>query len=418
MNKLIENLRINSKRMKKDFDSLASIGQTANGGVHRPTFSQAHLEAREWFKKRALRLGFDTTIDGAGNHAIYHHCGPAETSTILMGSHLDSVPCGGRFDGALGVVAALEVIEVVKENNIKLGRHLGAVDFTDEEGTFVGLMGSRAMAGILPAEELLQTIGDEGEFGLALEHAGITRNRILSASQTREPIAGYLELHVEQGLKLKDNRVDIGVVTGIVGIRSFRITFTGRSDHAGTTPMNQRKDPVLVAAAFALSSRELVMKNFPDLVITIGDMNFLPGAFNVVPESVTVCIEFRADTVETFDKMEAAVLNQAKMEAGRVDLDFKVQKLERTLPKSTDKLFQKAIAGSADILGLKRQTMASGAGHDAQAMAQICPMGMIFVPSEKGSSHSEREFTRWKDCENGANVLLHTAIKLAGKKSE
>ena len=422
MNKLIKNprnlsnLRINSKRMKEDFNELSAIGKTDHGGIHRLAFSRAHLEAREWFKKRTSRMGLEAKIDGAGNHSAFHCCGPEDGSTILMGSHLDSVPFGGRFDGALGVVAALEVIETVKDHNISLEHHLGAIDFTDEEGTFVGLMGSRAMAGILPEEEISHPIGDGAEFKSALEQLGITHNSILSVSLNREPLAGYLELHVEQGRRLKDTGNDIGVVTGIVGIRSFRITFTGRSDHAGTTPMNRRKDPVLAAAAFALSSRELVMENFPEFVITIGDMSFVPGAFNVVPESVTVSIEFRADTLETFDKMETAVLNRAEIEAGRFKLGFKVQKLERTLPKSTDERFQKAITGSADILGVKSKTMTSGAGHDAQAMAQICPIGMIFVPSEEGASHSEREFTRWEDCENGANVLLHTAIKLAGMK--
>ncbi len=207
--------------------------------------------------------------------------------------------------------------------------------------------------------------------------------------------------------------LDIGVVSAIVGIRSFRMVFKGRADHAGTTPMNRRRDPALGAAAFTLSARKLVMDRFPDCVITVGDMQFDPGAFNVVPRSVTVCIEFRADDIDTLDAMETAVVEEAEARASCHGLGVTVEPLERVLPVPTDKNMQQAIFESLGRLELKGRSMASGAGHDAQALACICPVGMIFVPSEGGASHSPREFTQWQDCINGANVLLQTTMEIA-----
>jgi N-carbamoyl-L-amino-acid hydrolase len=405
--------RINSQRFRANFETLAGIGATPEGGVHRPALSDAHLEARRWFLEQAGQIGLEASVDGAGNHSALLRCGPENAPTLLLGSHLDSVPYGGRFDGALGVVAALEVLQVVKEQGIALKAHLEAIDFTDEEGHFVDFMGSLALSGGLRPEHLQNPRGGHERFLQALGQAGLSESSPFSAARHPGTIAGYLELHIEQGRRLINQGVQIGIVTGIVGIRSFRIRLIGRADHAGTTPMDQRLDAAQGASAFTLAARELVMKEFPTCVVTVGNMEFEPGAFNVVPQSVAVALEFRADDEEKLDAMQAALLKQAALEAGRFGLKWETEPLDKVAPAHMHGQVQAALAGASEALGLKHTFLPSGAGHDAQCLAGICPAGMIFVPSVGGFSHSPREFTEWEDCVNGANVLLHATLTLA-----
>jgi N-carbamoyl-L-amino-acid hydrolase len=406
-------LRVNSERLRANFETLAAIGATPDGGVHRPALSDAHLEARRWFLERAEQLGLDARVDSAGNHSAVLRCGKASGPALLVGSHLDSVPYGGRFDGALGVLAALEVLQVVKEQGISLNTHLEAIDFTDEEGRFVSLVGSLALSGQLEPEHLQNPRGGRDRFQKALHHAGLNESSLFSAGRDPATVAGYLELHIEQGMRLIESAMQIGIVTSIVGIRSFRIRFIGRADHAGTMPMDRRLDAAQGACAFTLAARELVMKDFPGRVVNVGNMEFEPGAFNVVPQEVTVALEFRADSDDKLDEMEAALLRQASVEAQRFGLDLETEFLDGTSPARMHERVQGAFADASKTLGLKHTFLSSGAGHDAQALARICPTGMIFVPSVGGFSHSSQEFTEWEDCVNGANVLLHAALLLA-----
>ncbi len=413
MNESLSDLRVNSERLRANFEALATIGATPNGGVHRPALSDAHLEARRWFLQRAEQMGLDARVDGAGNHSAVLHCGRAGGPTLLLGSHLDSVLYGGRFDGALGVVAALEVLQVVKEQGIQLNTHLEAIDFTDEEGRFVNLVGSLALTGQLEAEHIRTARGGRDRFQEALRHAGLSESSLFSAGRDPATVAGYLELHIEQGLRLMESSVQIGIVTSIVGIRSFKLRFIGRADHAGTRPMDRRLDAAQGACAFTLAARELVMQDFPGRVCNVGNMEFEPGAFNVVPQMVTVALEFRADDDDKLGEMEAALLRQASVEAQGFGLDLEIAHLDSTSPAHMSDHVQEAFADASKALGLKQAFLPSGAGHDAQALARICPTGMIFVPSVGGFSHSSKEFTEWEDCVNGANVLLHAALSLA-----
>jgi N-carbamoyl-L-amino-acid hydrolase len=413
MKESFSDLRVHSQRLRANFETLAAIGAIPDGGVHRPALSDAHLEARRWFLERAQQMGLDARVDGAGNHSAVLHCGRAGGPTLLLGSHLDSVPYGGRFDGALGVLAALEVLQVVKEQGISLNTHLEAMDFTDEEGRFVGLLGSLALTGQLEPEHLQNPRGGRDRFQAALHHAGLRESSLFSAGRDPATLAGYLELHIEQGMRLMESGVQIGIVTSIVGIRSFRIRFIGRADHAGTRPMDRRLDAAQGASAFTLAARELVMKDFPGRVVNVGNMKFEPGAFNVVPQIVTVALEFRADDDDKLDEMEAALLKQASVEAQRFGLDLETERLDSTSPARMHERVQEAYANASKSLGLKYTFLPSGAGHDAQALARICPTGMIFVPSMGGFSHSSKEFTEWEDCANGTNVLLHAALLLA-----
>jgi N-carbamoyl-L-amino-acid hydrolase len=406
-------LRVDADRLRSDFEALAQIGATGDEGVHRPALGEAHLAARAWLRERIAESGLEFRIDGAGNHSAFLACGPAGAPTLLLGSHLDSVPYGGRFDGALGVLAALEVIRVVKENGITLPVHLEAIDFTDEEGTLVGLLGSAALAGVLQPEALEDPRGGRAALEAGLARAGLTRAGLLAARRDPASLAGYLELHIEQGLRLINAGADIGIVTGIAGINSYRLAFVGRADHAGTTGMQERRDASLGASAFVLAARELVLRDFRACVVNVGDMRFGPGALNIVPARVELGLEFRAPEVSLFDRLEQALLEQAMADADRFGLELEVQWLGRCEPAPTSELARRAFAVAADDLGLAHISLASGAGHDAQSLAGLCPIGMIFVPSVEGASHSPREFTRWEDCVNGASVLLQAVLRFA-----
>lgn len=414
MNDTVLDLRINAARFRTSFEALATIGATANGGLHRPAFGEAHLAARRWFLETAKQAGLETRVDGAGNHSAVLRCGPSGAPILLLGSHLDSVPYGGRFDGALGVTAALEVLQTVRDHGLSLDTHLEAVDFTDEEGHYVNFVGSLGLTGKLGPEHLQAPRGGRECFQDALRRAGLSEDSLFTAGRDPAALAGYLELHIEQGSRLIERDASIGIVTGIVGIRSFKVRFLGRADHAGTTSMEQRLDAAQGASAFALAVREMVMVEFPGCVATVGNMSFEPGVFNVVPRAVTASVEFRAEASAKLDEIEVRLRQQASNAARRFGLDLEIEYLDSTAPARMHRKIQEAFASACRTLGLRHTFLPSGAGHDAQCLAPFCPTGVIFVPSVGGCSHSAREFTRWRDCVNGANALLHAALIAAG----
>jgi N-carbamoyl-L-amino-acid hydrolase len=437
---MTKDLRVNADRMLASFNQLALIGATADGGVHRPALSEAHLSARKWFREEVEHSGLEFRTDGAGNHSavlpvtpalgpgasvarersdrsnLHHDEGIALQKplamTLLIGSHLDSVPNGGRFDGALGVVAALEVLRTIKENGIQLGVNLEAMDFTDEEGTLVGLLGSAALIGHLTPEMLQSPRGGRKNLVEGMKRAGLSDESMLSAARPKDSLAGYLELHIEQGKRLERAGINIGIVSAIVGIWSYRLSFIGRADHAGTTTMDDRLDASLAASSFTLRARELVLKDFPNCVVNVGKMEFAPGAFNIVPARVDVSLEFRSPDEEQFKRLDVALLELARHEALRFGLESRVEFLGKHLPSLMSDTVQQAYAEACDDCGLTHVSLTSGAGHDGQSLADLCPVGMIFVPSVDGASHSPREFTKWEDCVNGANVLLLAALRL------
>lgn len=404
-------IRIDENRFRRRFDALAELGATPDGGVNRPAFSDAHLSARQWFLEEARRAELDTKTDGAGNQSAILHCGPSNGVALLLGSHLDSVPYGGRFDGALGVVSALEVLQTIKDHDVSLKFNLEAIAFIDEEGHFIDIFGSQAVAGTIKAGHIRNACSNK-DFREALLKTDLSEESILSARRDTSTIAGYIELHIEQGRRLADQGITIGVITSIVGIRTFKIKFIGRADHAGTTPMDKRQDAALGASSFALAVKRIVAKKYPHAVATVGNMVFEPGASNVIPQIVTISLEFRSGIEDELDSMQRTFLEQASREAKKFRLSVEAENVGFVVPASMDEKFQSAIADASTILGLTHTTISSGAGHDAQSMAKICPAGMIFVPSVDGFSHSAREFTNWQDCVSGANVLLHTVLNL------
>jgi N-carbamoyl-L-amino-acid hydrolase len=427
-------LRINSDRMQAAFSELAEIGATDDGGVNRPSLSEAHLAARRWLREQIEKSGLEFRRDGAGNHSavlpviarggatkqshvrekeIASQNPLAMTKTLLLGSHLDSVPNGGRFDGALGVMAAFEVLRTIKDAGIKLNINLEAIDFTDEEGTLVGLLGSAALAGRLHKDVLQNPRGGREALVEGMKRAGLSDETILSAGRPKESLAGYLELHIEQSKRLERAGIDIGIVSTIVGIWSYRLSFIGRADHAGTTTMVDRLDASLGANAFSLAAREIVIKDFPNCVVNVGNMEFAPGAFNIVPARVDVSLEFRSADEGEFKRLDSVLLELAQHEAKRFGLELQVKPLGKHSPTLMSEKVQQVFAEACNDLELSHISLTSGAGHDGQSFDGICPVGMIFVPSKDGASHSPREFTEWEDCVNGVNVLLQAALRLS-----
>jgi N-carbamoyl-L-amino-acid hydrolase len=414
----LNQLRIDEERFRKDFEALSEFGKTSQAGINRPALSPAHLAARQWLREKIEQAGLVFRRDGAGNYSAFLACGPSGAPSLLLGSHLDSVPTGGRFDGALGVLAGLEVLRCLRQAGVKLPVNLELFDFTDEEGSLISFFGSFAFAGLLEPDHLANPRGERQALAEGLQRAGLREQDILSAHRDPQTVAGYLELHIEQGPELQRSGNQIGVVTDIAGIAFYQLVFKGRPDHAGTIPMGERLDAGLGASAFTLSLREIMVGQFPDCYANVGNVHYEPGAFNIVPEKAILFLEFRSASLAQFERMKTVILERARQDAGRFGLGLEIQFLGKRDPVEMSPIARQSIMHAAQSLGLRTKELVSRAGHDAQALAALCPVGMIFVPSVGGVSHSPDELTEWQDCVNGANVLLQAAISLAARLVE
>lgn len=406
-------LRIDLGRLRRDIEALAAIGQDPTGGISRPAWSPAHEEARAWLLGQLRAAGLAARVDPAGN--VFGRLGEG-TLTVLTGSHIDTVPRGGPLDGALGVLAGLECLRTVAASGARPARALEVAAFTDEEGRFYGFFGSRAMTGSLDLS-LAARLTDPAGLALpeAMRRAGFDLARAPEARRDPGEIAAYVELHIEQGPWLEAEDVPIGVVEGIVGIRRFRLTFVGQPDHAGTTPMDRRKDAFLTAAEYATKSRELVVRDGQGrAVTTIGVVDVRPGVANIVPERAILLQELRDPDPALLERLARRTLQAARRVARRRGLALEVEPLMQAAPVRMSPRIQGAIEATARELGLPTRRMPSGAGHDAQVLAAVSDAGMIFVPSQGGRSHRPDEWTDWPAIERGANLLLGTLLRLAG----
>ncbi len=403
-------LKINETRLLSDIEELARIGATADGGVSRPALTAVDLEARRWFQRKVAEAGLAYAQDGAGNQSAILHSDPPGAKRILAGSHLDSVPNGGRYDGSLGVLVALEALRTLKDHDIVPALTLEALNFTDEESAIMGLMGSKAVAGRLSMADYGRSRVDAAELSRRFAAAGITRESMLTA--TRDDVLAWVELHIEQGTRLESAGLDIGVVDAIVGIRSLHVTFRGEAAHAGTMPMNQRRDALWGAASFVLRARRHVMDNYSPGVCNVGMIQAAPGAFNIVPAEVACALEFRHGSDAEMDAMEVDLLRLLEECAAEFDLSVSQQATPPVIPARMNESVMGAIERAADNLGLSHERMLSFAGHDTQNMAAIAPAAMYFVPSVKGISHNPNELTTDGDCVKGANLMLHTLLEL------
>jgi N-carbamoyl-L-amino-acid hydrolase len=402
--------RADPERMQQRIDALAQFGANPEGGVSRVAFSDADLAGRAWLKDRMTALGLEVRTDTAGNIIGRRAGSDPDLPVILFGSHIDSVPGGGNYDGQVGVVGALEVIELLNAQDIVTRHPLEMVSFTDEEG---GLTGSRAMIGSLTpaAMDVVSNSGFTVRDGIA--RVGGDPRRIDEAARDPAELAAFLELHIEQGAFLHEDDIDIGVVQGIVGIRWWDVVIEGVANHGGTTPMDRRFDALVTASDIVLAVNRVALELEGRQVATVGRIEAFPGAPNVVPGRVVMSLEIRdldSDKMQkVFELIEAEAVRIAAERGTAVvfnELDV------ASAPAPTDVRVRDVIAATAEELGFSYRRMPSGAGHDAQDLAKITPTGMIFVPSARGISHSPKEFTRAQDMANGATVLLYAILEL------
>ena len=405
-------LRVNGPRIIDHINALAEFGKNPQGGVSRVAYSEADRQGREYVLGLMHSAKLEASIDAAGN-IIGRRAGTANNlAPLLMGSHVDSVPEGGNYDGVVGSLSAIEVAETLAENHVTTHHPLEVVIFQNEEG---GLIGSRAIDGELTEKELDLVSRSGKTIREGIRFIGGDPTKLASVRRKRGEIAAYLELHIEQGGILEAARVDIGVVEGIVGINWWDVTIEGFANHAGTTPMNNRQDALLAAAKFIEAVNRIVTSIPGRQVGTVGRIQALPGAPNVIPGKVVLSLELRDLDAAKIQMLYERIYTEAQQIATTSKTKFDFKEINVNIPAPTDARVRQLIFDSAKELGLSTKLMPSGAGHDAQDMARLAPVGMIFVPSVAGISHSPREFSRPTDIVNGANVLLHTLLKLDGQ---
>jgi len=402
-------LRVNGKRIMDHIQALAEFGKNPQGGASRVAYSDADKQGREYVLGLLRDAKLEVAIDAAGN-LIGRRAGIAgNLKPMLIGSHIDTVPEGGNYDGVVGSMGAIEVAQTLAENNVKTLHPLEVVIFQNEEG---GLIGSRAIDGELTEKELDLVSRSGKTIRDGIKFIGGDIAKLSEVRRQKGDIAAYLELHIEQGGILDTEKINIGVVEGIVGINWWDVTIEGFANHAGTTAMNNRQDALLAAAKFIEAVNRVVTSVPGRQVGTVGRINALPGAPNVIPGKVVLSLELRDLDAAKINMLFEKIQAEAQKIAADSKTKFDFKEINVNIPAPTDPQIRSMIAVAARELGLTTKQMPSGAGHDAQDMARLGPVGMIFVPSVGGISHSPREFSRPEDIANGANVLLHTLLRL------
>jgi N-carbamoyl-L-amino-acid hydrolase len=407
-------MKINIDRLRKDLEDLARFGREKDGGISRPSFSKADLEARAWLKERIAEAGLAVREDGAGN--IFGRLEGSGTGKVVMaGSHIDTVLNGGAYDGSAGVLAALECLRRIREEGTRLSKPLEVAAFTDEEGNLVGdFLGSRAFIGALDREVLESGKTALGiPFADILKHTPFTVDSILGARKDAPELEAYLELHIEQGSVLDDEGVPVGIVEAISGKHYRWCSFVGESGHAGTVPLELRRDAFLGLADFALRATRHVAANHYGSFVTIGRVLVHPGAFSIVPGRADFSFEFRSRDAETLAALERELFPIAEDVAATRGLAFLSRLVDATTPVTAPARLVEILGAECDRLGYKRLPLISGAGHDAQILAGKTDTAMIFIPSPDGASHCPEESIRWEDLEKGANVLLNALLNLS-----
>ncbi|HJS42152.1 MAG TPA: Zn-dependent hydrolase [Gemmatimonadales bacterium] len=401
--------RVNGMRVNQHLTGLSQFGANPQGGVSRVAFSDADIAGRRFMMDRMRDAGLNVSIDPVGN-IIGVRAGSQPTARpILFGSHIDSVPEGGNYDGDVGSCGAIEVAHTLADRRYSNRHPLHVVIWCDEES---GLTGSRGYIGDLPEDELRRPGRDSVPLADKIRRIGGDPARIAGARHGPGSIAAYLELHIEQGGILDERGLNIGIVEGIVGIHHYDVTLKGFANHAGTTPMDRRRNAMLAAAEIVLIVDRVVRSVEGRQVGTVGRLLVKPGAPNVVPGQVDLTVELRDLSTEKIERLWSQIHAEAlaAAKAKDVTLDYTLQ--HTNPPALSTPAVRAVIAEAVRDLRLSSQLMPSGAGHDAQDLARIGPMGMIFVPSVNGISHAPLELTRPDDVTNGANVLLQTVLRL------
>jgi allantoate deiminase len=388
-----------------DLEAASAIGADPRGGVSRFAWTPELARANDWLMERLAELGLEVELDPAGNVLGRWQAGAGEA--VLLGSHLDTVPNGGRYDGALGVLAALDVVRRLKAEGVRPGRPLWVVSFNDEEGGRfqTGMLGSRAFCGDCDLEDWSGRGVPE-----AMADAGFDFARLAEA-RGLDGVGAYLELHIEQGPVLERAGIELGVVTAITGMLGFRARFLGEANHAGTTPMELRRDALAGAARAVLALRDEA-RSRDDMTANVGVITAEPGGFNVVPGAAELTVDVRSPTSDGFARLERFVREAFERIAAEEKLGLELRETHRKEPVPLDPELQERLEEAARAEGATTLRLPSGAGHDAMVLAHHVPAAMLFVPSRGGLSHTPDEFSTPEHCELGARVLARAVRAL------
>ncbi|AEH46280.1 Zn-dependent hydrolase [Parageobacillus thermoglucosidasius] len=405
---------INGDRLWNRLLELGTIGKQPSGGITRLSFTKEERAAKEKVASYMKEAGLAVYEDAVGNLIGRKEGKEKDAPAVLVGSHIDSVYNGGMFDGPLGVLAAVEVLQTMNERGVKTKHPIEVVAFTDEEGArfSYGMIGSRGMAGTLSEEELVHQDKYGISLAAAMEEAGLDPSKIGKAARRKGSVKAYVELHIEQGRVLEQANLPVGIVTGIAGLIWAKLTVKGKAEHAGATPMPIRRDP-LVAAAQIIQVIEQEAKKTGTTVGTVGQMQVFPGGINIIPERVEFSLDLRDLDAAVRDSVFLSIIERAKQIGNERNVDVAVELLQKMPPVLCSELVQNAAKEACRQLGFDVFTLPSGASHDGVQLAGLCPIGMIFVRSKDGVSHSPEEWSSKEDCAAGANVLYHTVLSLA-----
>ena len=403
-------LIVNGKRIESRIFELAKFGVDEKGRGYRVAYTKGDIEGRSWFMELMKKAGLDPNIDAAGNIIGKRKGKNPSLKPIGFGSHIDMVPDGGNYDGTLGSISALEVIEILNENNVVTEHPLEVIIFANEEG---GTIGSKAMTSGLTKEGLQQKSQSGLTHAEGIKAIGGNPDNIPSCMRKKGDMHAWIELHIEQGGILEKEKLQIGVVEGIVGIVHWEVTVEGFANHAGATPMNMRQDALLAASKFIIAVNEVINSVKGTQVGTVGKIAVQPGAYNVIPGKVELGLEIRDLDANKIERLFKGIEKRAATIAkdSKTSISF-IRQPNESKPALTDKKLQQIININAKLLGFSTKSMQSGAGHDSQHMASIAPSAMIFIPSVSGISHSPKEFSTTIDMANGANILFQTILSV------
>ena len=405
---------VSKERLLKNLKKLREFGINKNNGNDRVAYSDYDIQAREYIKEYMKNLGLKVEVDYAANIIARKEGTNRKLKPIIFGSHIDAVPNGGHYDGPLGVIGGIEALETILDNKIITSHPLELIVFTNEEG---GVFGSRALAGKLSNDALESKTASGYTNGEGIERLGGNPKKIFEVAKSSNEYHAFVELHIEQGNILNKNNIDIGIVTGIVGLKWWDVTITGFANHAGTTPMSERKDPSITAAGFILLVKDIINEIPGNQVGTVGKIQAYPGAPNVIPGKVKLSLEIRDLDESKINFLFREIEKKAKIIALENETSISFSPIDiNASPALMDKQIQNLIINASKDLNYSFKKMPSGAGHDAQDMAIIVPSGMIFIPSIDGISHSPKEFSSDEAIYKGANILLNTILKLDKEK--
>lgn len=406
-------INLDEQRFISTMKEQAEIGGTENGGLHRLALSDEDKEVRDWFTEQLDELGLNVRVDEFGNMFARRRGTDPSADPVMVGSHLDSQPYGGIYDGAMGVVAALELLRTLNDEGIETAHPIEIVNWTNEEGSRFqpAMQGSGVWAGSHDiGGEYAKTDEHGNVFEAELERIGYKGG---TPAEPQDDYEAYLELHIEQGPYLEEKGKEVGVVTGIVGFNWGAITYYGQADHSGSTPMHYRND-ALVAAADVITQIRRIPSTLGDRTVgTVGYIDAKPNSINIIPDEVTFTWGFRDQNDEVIEEAVNRVLLEAETAAEREDIEWEWEQRMDVSSVDFSKQCIDAVQSAADDLGYNSMQIFSGAGHDATHMTSVCDTGMVFAVSEDGKSHNESEYTSWDNCYTASNTLVNAALDIA-----